>query len=154
MAVVALITWIITAGIGFFMLSTWLRATRTAGSTTHFRAPVVYGHFLLAAAGLLLWIVYVVTDTSALAWTALVVLLVVGGIGDTIFLPWYREHRAATATPRASSRPSDGTAAAGTATSARPTAALAEQRIPMPAVVVHGIFAVVTIVLVFLAALD
>jgi hypothetical protein len=46
---------------------------------SHFRPPVVFGHFLLAAAGLVVWIVYVVSDSQALAWVAFV---------DLLVMPW------------------------------------------------------------------
>src|SRR4051794_35527051 len=49
MAVAALITWVVTAGLGFYMLRTWISngGARDSGSS-HFRPPVVFGHFLLA----------------------------------------------------------------------------------------------------------
>lgn len=158
MAVAALVTWIITAGFGFFMLGTWLSngGARSGGATaSHFRPPVVFGHFLLAAAGLVVWIVYVFTDSTTLAWVAFVDLLVVAVIGDTLVLRWFKDRGGAAGT---AGRPAGRrrTGAGGTASmTENPTAAqLAEQRIPPAAVVVHGLFAVTTIVLVLLAALE
>jgi hypothetical protein len=159
MAIAALITWVVTAGFGFFMLGTWLSAGGArpgAGAASHFRPPVVFGHFLLAAAGLVLWVVYVFNDASTLAWVAFADLVVVAGIGDTLVLRWFRDHRAAAAEP---SGPVGGRVAPGSAgstdtlTGRAAPAQLAEQRIPAPAVVMHGLFAVTTIVLVLLAAL-
>jgi hypothetical protein len=146
MSVIALVTWVVTAGLGFYMLATWVRAggvrtaSAAAGSTgqaaptahpagTRFPPPLVFGHFGLAATGLVLWIVYVATDSSALAWVAFVILVVVAAAGDILFLRWYKE------------RSQSG-------------AQLAEQAIPKAVVYAHGLFAVVTIVLVLLSALE
>jgi hypothetical protein len=147
MAVIALVTWVVTAGFGFFMLATWVRAggVRTAGAPatasdaaaaattahvagTRFPPPLVFGHFLIAATGLVLWIVYLAVDSDALAWVAFVAIVLAAAGGDILFLRWFRD------------RNESG-------------AQLAEQRIPTPAVYLHGLFAVATIVLVFLTAL-
>ena len=97
MALAALITWVITAGLGFFMLGTWISngGTRTDGSAaSHFRPPVVFGHFLLAALGLLVWVVYVINDSQGLAWVAFVDLVVVAGLGDTLVYRWFKDRQA------------------------------------------------------------
>jgi hypothetical protein len=159
MALAALITWVITAGLGFFMLGTWISngGTRTDGSAaSHFRPPVVFGHFLLAALGLLVWVVYVINDSQGLAWVAFVDLVVVAGLGDTLVYRWFKDRQAGDAGQTGSSglRPGAGGSrgGAGGAVSTRSTL-LAEQRIPPAVVVTHGVFAVATVVLVLLAAL-
>ena len=146
MAVIALVTWVVTAGFGFFMLATWVRAggVRTAAapaaatdaataptaspSGTRFPPPLVFGHFLIAATGLVLWIIYLAVDSDALAWVAFVVIVLAAAGGDVLFLRWFRDRN-------------------------EPGAQLPEQTIPTPAVYLHGLFAVATIVLVFLTAL-
>jgi hypothetical protein len=161
MALAALITWVITAGLGFFMLGTWISngGTRTDGSAaSHFRPPVVFGHFLLAALGLLVWVVYVINDSQGLAWVAFVDLVVVAGLGDTLVYRWFKDRQAGDAGQSGSSglrRPGAGgtRGGAGGAVSTRSTL-LAEQRIPPAVVVTHGVFAVATVVLVLLAALN
>jgi hypothetical protein len=155
MAWVALITWLVTAGLGFYMLATWARAggVRSGpGGASHFPPPVVFGHFLLAAAGLVVWIIYVATDQDALSWVALVILVLVAGLGDVLVLRWLRDRRAGTA---ASTDPlaGSGTTRAGTTSHAADATALAEQRIPTAVVAAHGVFAVATILLVLLVAL-
>jgi hypothetical protein len=159
MALAALITWVITAGFGFFMLSTWVSngGTRTNGSeASHFRPAVVFGHFLLAAAGLVVWVVYVVNDSQTLAWVAFIDLLVVAGIGDTLVYRWFKDRQAGSgrqadpSTRRGDAGSSTATAGGGVRT--RPM--LAEQRIPQAVVFAHGLFAVLTVVLVLLAALE
>jgi len=134
MDVAALVTWIVTAGFGFSMLTLWVRGggTRTEGmtaTTSHFRPPVVFGHFTIAVIGLVLWIIYLLTDTTALAWIAFGVLVAVAILGETLVIRWARDRRS---------------------TNLR---RLAEQQIPPVLVGAHGIFAVATIVLVFLSAL-
>jgi hypothetical protein len=153
----ALVTWLVTAVLGFVMLATWaahggLRAAD--GAASHFRPPVVLGHFLLAAAGLVVWLVYLVQDSTALAWVAFVVLVVVAVIGDTLVLRWYKDHTTGGEGAAGGGFPSGGTAGD---TLTRPEAgrgaALAEQRIPPTVVAAHGVFAVATVVLVLLTAL-
>jgi hypothetical protein len=160
MALAALITWVITAGLGFLMLGTWISngGTRTDGSAaSHFRPPVVFGHFLLAALGLLVWVVYVINDSQGLAWVAFVDLVVVAGLGDTLVYRWFKDRQAGDAGQTGSSglrRGAGGSrGGAGGAVGTRSTL-LAEQRIPPAVVVTHGVFAVATVVLVLLAALD
>jgi hypothetical protein len=141
----ALITWIATAGGGFFMLGLWLRGggMRQAGrSGTLIRPPLILGHFGLAATGLVLWIVYVASDSDVLAWIAFILLLVVAVMGFTMFAIWLQQRRApATA---AATAPTAG----GESIGERP----AERRFPIPVVLAHGVLAATTLVLVFLAA--
>ena len=63
----ALITWIVTAGGGFALFGIWLKhggmQQRERG---RIRPALILTHFLLAATGLVLWIIYVVNDSSAL----------------------------------------------------------------------------------------
>ena len=156
MAVAALVAWLVTAAIGFYMLGTWLAnggaRSYGAGSDTRFPPPVAFGHFLVAAAGLVLWIIYVFTDTEALAWIAFVVLLVVAGLGDVLVLRWVRGRRHAGTAPASGSANQPGSA--GSVTTSPVTSPSAEQRIPSVAVIAHGVVAVTTIVLVLLAALE
>ena len=157
MALAALVTWVITAAFGFFMLGTWISqggARASEGSASNFRPPVVFGHFLLAAAGLLLWIVYLFTDSQALAWVAFIDLLVVAGIGDLLVLRWFKDRRSpAPSTVGTGDSRSTTRGAAATATNATSAPDLAEQRIPLAAVAAHGVFAVLTVILVLLTAL-
>jgi hypothetical protein len=151
MSWVALVTWVVTAGLGFVMLTTWARqgGVRTgSGTDSHFAPPVVFGHFLLAAAGLVVWVVYLVDDSGVLAWVAFVDLVVVAVIGDTLVYRWLKDRRTATVDPGVRGS-TTGRAATATVTGQ----ALAEQRIPTAVVGAHGVFAVATVVLVLLAAL-
>jgi hypothetical protein len=148
MAIAALLTWLITAGVGLFMLIRW--ATRgglreVPGAGTNFPRVRVFAHFGLAAAGLIVWIIYLVTGNTLWAWVAVADLILVALLGGLLVRQWTKDGRAA----MASAARSDA-AAAPPATGA---VDLAEQHIPRPPVVLHGVFAVSTVVLVLLTAL-
>jgi hypothetical protein len=133
--IAALIVWIITALGGFVLLGTWIQRgglRQQQSGVSHLPAPVVFGHFLLAAAGLVVWIVYVVTDTDALAWIAVALLVLIALLGFAMFARWLPVQRNATL--------------AG-------AEAPAEKHLPVPVVAAHGLVAVATVVLVLLTAL-
>src|SRR5689334_4400793 len=92
----ALVAWIVTAGGGFFLLAKWISkgGAREGGAGTRFPAPVIFGHFLLAAITLILWIVYIATDKDGVGWTAFGVLLAVALLGFTMFARWIPTYRA------------------------------------------------------------
>ncbi|NKY88605.1 hypothetical protein [Nocardia veterana] len=138
MGIAALILWLLTAGGGFFLLATWIAkgGARQPGST-HLPPPVVFGHFLLAAAGLVVWIVYLVIDNDALAWVGFGLLVPVALLGFVMLLRWLPVYRNRAA----------GTAAASEA--AQP----AERHFPVAIVGGHGVLAVATVVLALLTAL-
>lgn len=153
MAVAALITWIITAGFGLFMLGTWISngGARNA-SLTHFPPMVPFAHMGLAVVGLIVWIIYVINDAGALAWTAFVILVLVAMGGGLLVLPWSKDRRARVDGPLGASAERRG-ASPDAAPEAGPKH-LAEQQIPYAAVIGHGVFGVSTIILVLLAALE
>jgi hypothetical protein len=134
----ALISWVITAGGGFVLLGLWLRhgGMRQDEPGRRIRPPLILSHFALAATGLVLWIIYVISDSEVLAWIALAVLVAVALLGWTMFAIWWQRRQAG---------------AAGAP--APPPDEPAEQRFPVPIVALHGLLAVTTVVLVFLAAL-
>ncbi|TYB46433.1 hypothetical protein [Actinomadura chibensis] len=132
MNIAALATWLVTALGGFFMLGTWIsRGGARGDGASRLPVPVIFGHFALAATGLVVWIVYVVTDTAALAWTAFGLLLPVALLGFVMFARWL-----------GSRVPDVGE-----------TAVPAERGFPIPVVMGHGLFAVATLVLVLITAI-
>ena len=152
MSIAALITWVITAGVGFFMLIRWAThggLRRVPGAETHLPPVRVFSHFGLAAAGLVVWIIYLITGSTMLAWIAFADLVLVAIIGLVMVMQWAKDGRAAMAAAAG--------ATAGANAGAVPAGAggvdLAEQHIPRPPVVLHGIFAVSTVILVLLTAL-
>jgi len=135
MDIAALIVWVITALGGFVLLGTWIQRgglRQQRFGTSRLPAPIVFGHFLLAAAGLVVWIVYVVTNADALAWIAVVLLVLIALLGFAMFARWIPVQR--------------GAAIAGSEVPA-------EKHLPVPVVAAHGLVAVATVVLVLLTAL-
>lgn len=156
MAIAALITWLITAVGGLVMVAAWASrggarsgnqsvavgaARTTAGAAglpvsapTRLRPPLVFGHVGLAVIGLVVWVAYLLTKNGSLAWVSFIVLLPVAVLGLTMFARWVQsgDHRR--------------DAAVG---AARP-----ESAFPLPVVIAHGVFAVTTVVLVLLTALN
>ena len=136
----ALITWVVTAGGGFVLLAIWLGRggmSQQQEGGNRIRPPLIMSHFLLAATGLVIWIVYLVADNDVLAWIAFVILAVVALLGWTMFAIWARRRRGRAAV-------------AENATPGVP----AEQHFPVSIVTLHGILAVTTVVLVLLTALE
>ena len=130
----ALVTWVLTAGGGFVLLAIWLSRggmRQTAEGGNRIRPPLILSHFLLAAAGLVVWIVYLAADKDALAWIALATLVVVALLGWTMFFVWLRRRRAGLQTPDTP----------------------AEQHFPVPIVALHGVLAVATVLLVLVSAI-
>jgi manganese efflux pump family protein len=135
----ALIAWVLTAGGGFVLLTIWLarggmQQQREGGG--RIKPPLILSHFLLAAGGLVVWIIYVIADKDALAWIALAILAVVALLGFTMFAIWWRRRQARGAVREAVSPDTP-----------------AEQHFPVAIVGLHGLLAVTTVVLVFLTAI-
>jgi hypothetical protein len=131
---VALIAWVLTAGGGFVLLSIWIarggmQQQREPGQKI--RPPLILSHFGLAATGLVLWIIYIASDSGALAWVAFALLAVVAVLGWTMFAIWWQRRQR------------------GQIDASAP----AEQHFPVPIVALHGLLAVTTVVLVFLSAI-
>jgi hypothetical protein len=96
MRFVALATWVLTAGGGFFLLGLWLKHGGMQQSDqpgNRIRAARVLTHFGLAAIGLVLWIIYVASESSALAWISFAILLVVALIGFSMLAIWLNQRR-------------------------------------------------------------
>lgn len=86
-----LISWLVTAGMGAFMLRSWL--TRGGLRRERSRAgglppQLIFSHAGLAVTGLLVWSVFVATSAKAVAWTAVAVLIVVIGLGVSTVTLW------------------------------------------------------------------
>ena len=86
-----LISWLLTASIGGFMLRTWL----ARGGLRRERARVgglppqlIFGHAGLALSGLLVWSGYVATGTRAVAWIAVGLLMVTISLGLCTVTLW------------------------------------------------------------------
>jgi len=141
MAVAALIAWVVTALGGFYLLGTWIQHgghRRTAGaSNSSFPPGLIFGHFALAAIGLVLWIIYLITDTTGLAWISFGLLVVIALLGFGMLFRWLPTYRAGV----------------GGRVAQAVTGGPAERHFPVGVVVGHGLLAVTTVVLVLLAAI-
>ena len=147
MTVAALITWIITAFAGLYLLAIWLieyDVSAPGGAVSRLPRTVITGHVLLATTGLIVWIIYLVLDRNTLAWVALSTLCAVALLGLTMLGRWVMVRRALTSALRANDRDSLGTARAATP---------AEGHFPVPVVLGHGLLAGATLTLVALSVL-
>jgi hypothetical protein len=135
---VVLATWVITAATGGALFNAWLAAggMEQAKRTGRRIRPWLIGpHLGLAVVGLVIWIVYVAIDDQGLNWLAFLVLLPTAALGSWMFVIWLlrrrREQRAPVVPESGDDVP-------------------AEQRFSVPLVAVHGLFAVATVILVFI----
>ena len=107
-----LISWLLTASLGAFMLRTWLARGglgRERARVDGLPPPLIFGHAGLALSGLLIWSGYVATGTRAVAWTAVGLLMVAISLGLCTVTLW---------TPYPARRPGEWRAAARTDESA------------------------------------
>src|SRR5215467_9259538 len=169
MTVAALAAWLLTAGLGLYMFTIWLiedDGSDGGRSYRRLRAPVVFGHAGLAVTGLGVWFIYSYVDISRLAWVAILILVLVAILGVVMFTNWIPVHRMArrpsVIPDRQESIPAGSRAGPGPARGplewpGQPfpgTGPLPPERnFPLPVVVLHGVFAVVTVTLVVLATL-
>lgn len=137
MITAALIAWVVTALGGFILLARWATAggvKQMRDGRTSFTAVKSLGHPLLAAAGLVLWVAFIVTGSATLAWISFLLLVPVALLGFAMFVPWIKG--------RSQKQP--------VAASDLP----AEQSLSPALVYGHGVLAVTTVVLVLLGTLS
>jgi len=82
----ALAAWLVTIGLGVSMMARWItRTRRRRAQPGRGHGPVLnFTHFGLALTGLLVWISYLATGVTGLAWAACGILLPVTGLGMTL----------------------------------------------------------------------
>ena len=163
----ALISWLITVGLGSWMMARWITRggfRRARLSKAGLPPSLIFTHFGLAVAGLLVWGAYLATGLTAAAWAGCVLLLPVAGLGMALLSLWLPERSlAATAVPAATvpaaqAVPAGATAGPAAVPGANAAAGAASPGPPAarhpPALIVaaHGVFAVATILFALLAA--
>jgi hypothetical protein len=157
--IAALAAWLVTAGSGAYVLGSWISGggtLRQRADATGSPPAVIFGHFGLALTGLVIWVAYLVAGWTALAWTAVGVLLPVAGLGMATVsgLPGRAPAVAAdgSTSPAAEARLSGS--GVGTAIIEKAAVGRVSRRSSLaPLVVVgHGLLAFTTIALVMLAA--
>jgi hypothetical protein len=162
MSLIALVTWIATAGGGLYLLSIWLiEYDKDFQSVTATRLPpaVLTAHVLLAGGGLLAWIGYLILDQERLAWTAVAAVLLAATLGTTMAIRWVGVYRVVRASRRAHPELAAGHLTLVGGPTQVPTLPYGqdlgppERNFPLPVVVAHGAFAAVTVTLVLLTAL-
>ena len=140
LALVALVTWLMTVALGGLMLARWAlrgRRRRAAGGEVRSLPAMNVAHFGLALAGLAAWIGYLVTGLTGLAWAACALLLPVAGFGMVLVSRWFPERSTADVAVSASPPPpvAAGAVSAPARTGPAPGRAVADLR---PAVVISG----------------
>jgi hypothetical protein len=142
MALAALISWLVTAFIGLYLLAVWLieNDVTSRGAASRLPAPVILGHVLLALAGLAVWVVHLITGSAATGWAALGILAGIGLLGLTMFTRWIPVHVAYVAAEAKAGQSAEFDFPA-------------ERAFPLPVVIGHGMLASTTVILVLLANL-
>jgi hypothetical protein len=136
MSIAALFAWGATVLAGLALIVIWLMEyDRESQSTaaTRLPAPVISAHALLGIGGLLAWGLYLTGDDERLGWATVADLGVVIVLGLAMAARWLRVYRVY---------------AAPNSSSTRVIAVPPERYFPRPVVVIHGLLAVATVVLV------
>ncbi|WP_433336397.1 hypothetical protein [Spirillospora sp. CA-294931] len=128
MGFAAFVAWMLTATAGAYLLVKWLANGGRGTKVTRFPMLVVIGHPLAAVLGLAIFVLYLITGRGWAAWAAFGALLVVVFQGFVLLTRWQ--------VGRGGRHARD-----------------AEQPYPARAMVLHGVVAAATFVLVFLTAL-
>jgi hypothetical protein len=156
MSLLALLSWIITAGGGMYLLAVWLIEYDKdfhAVAATRLPPPVLASHVVLAGGGLLLWAGYLVYDTDDLAWIAVAAILVAATLGIVMAIRWISVYRAALARTQVALLGQRGGQHGRVAVLERPIReGPPERNFPLPVVIAHGAFAALTLTLVLLTA--
>ena len=156
MDIIGLITAVIAAGFGLYLLSIWLieyDREFQSSAATRLPPPLLAGHVMAAVTGLLLWIAFLAWDSHRLAWFSVLGFALAAGLGLTMAYRWVSVYRAKRASVRAAATflaaPADRNAfAAAYAADVGPP----ERNFPLTVVLAHGLFAVATLTLVLLTA--
>src|SRR6185437_9081734 len=96
MSVVALITWIVTALAGLYLIAIWLieyDPDFQRAAATRLPVPVVAGHVFFAVGGLVVWLLYLITGEDIFAWATAGVLAFVATFGLTMAVRWIGVYR-------------------------------------------------------------
>jgi hypothetical protein len=137
MGTAALFTWMATVLLGLVLLIVWLMEYDRdfqSVAATRLPVPVISTHALLGVGGLVVWGFYLVTDEDRVAWWTLADLGVVVVLGLVMAVRWIGVYRSFGASGQSV-----------TGVSAVPP----ERHFPPLVIVIHGLFAIVTVVLVF-----
>ena len=160
MPIAALLSWVMTAAGGLYLLTIWLieydREFQSVAAT-RLPVPVISTHALLAIIGMGVWAVYLLTNSNSLTFAAAGILVVVAILGLTMAARWIKVYRAYSTRGRRARVPATvavGAGGGGYGIRSDGRAAIPPERhFPVPVVIIHGVFATATIVLVLMTAL-
>jgi manganese efflux pump family protein len=141
MSAASLFAWIATVLVGLLLLVIWLMEYDPqfqGAAATRLPIPVISTHALLGMAGLLLWGAYLLADEDRLAYATMADLGIAVVLGLTMAGRWVRVYRTYR---RPSRRERSGT---------QVVTIPPERNFPVSAVILHGILATTTVVLVVL----
>ncbi len=139
MSAASLFAWIATVLVGLMLLVIWLMEYDPqfqSAAATRLPIPVLSTHALLGMAGLVLWGAYLLADQDRLAYATLADLGIAVALGLTMAGRWIRVYRTYGRSPRS--------APSGTQVVTVPP----ERHFPISAVILHGVLATTTVVLV------
>jgi len=156
MDALGLITGVIAAGFGLYLLSIWLieydREFQSAAAT-RLPPPLLAAHVLAAATGLVLWIAYLAWDSDRIAWYSVLGFALAAVLGLTMAYRWISVYKAKRASIRAAARFLAAPAMAGGVPANYADVGPPERNFPLAVVIAHGLFAVATLTLVLLTAI-
>ena len=158
----ALLAWLATAASGGYILVRWLLAGGSLRRRNPTAAPpaMAVGHAGSGVFGLVLWIAFMATGVTALAWISVGIMAPVAGLGMAVLMLGLPAPRSGPRPAVVRQAPALAPGGAGPATAtltapAAPAAAVtpgSRSRIPVLAIAAHGIFATTALLLVLLAA--
>ena len=143
MGVAALISWFVTAFVGLYLVAVWLIENDVSEPGTvrsRLPGPVILGHVLLALSGLVAWVVHLLFGSASWGWVAVGILAGIATLGLTMFTRWILVHAAYMAAENARGMSAEFDFPA-------------ERAFPLTVVIIHGVLAVTTVLLVLLAML-
>jgi len=141
MSVVALFTWMATIAAGLVLFVIWVieyDPEFQSAAKTRLPVPVISLHAVLGLSGLMLWVSYLLLGQERLAWATVCALGAVAVLGLVMAARWLSVYRAV--------------AAPGPSLT-RSAIVPPERNFPLPVVLIHGVLAVTTLVLVLFTAL-
>jgi hypothetical protein len=145
MSVIALVTGFTAAIGGLVLLAIWLieyDPEYQSAAATRLPIPIISAHVLLAVTALAFWVIYLATDSHRLAWATALIMTLVVFLGLTMAIRWLGVRKVPITV-----------ATTGQVASPREIAVPPERHFPLSVVIGHGIFALITFVLVVLSAI-
>jgi hypothetical protein len=141
MSVVAMFTWMATIAAGLVLFVIWIieyDSEFQSAAKTRLPVPVISLHAVLGLIGIMLWVSYLLLGQERLAWATVCALGAVAVLGLVMAARWLGVYRAV--------------AAPGPSLT-RSAIVPPERNFPLPVVLIHGVLAVTTLVLVLFTAL-